>query len=228
MRLSAYFLKGCSKLKRKSDVFDLYTYQLLCFIHAGKAPDVTLPGDTHTVTPAKPERKRSPKTTPRKRRKKTEAQELFSCTECSKDFQSVYARDRHLREKHGKHHLHKCCDCGQTFKVNRSLTVHRRIYHPAPPVPVEPEEERMAPKTYVCSTCGKQFPTSASLKRHLIIHSGKKPYKCTLCGRGFTQIGNLKTHQKVHKGESTEVYNILQLTVSVSFCDCLFLTGSWF
>ncbi len=173
----------------------------------------------HRVTPATPEH--DLKTTPTKHRKKTEAEKLVSCTECSKNFQSVYARDRHLREKHGKQTL-QCCNCGQTFRVNRSLVVHRRICHPAPAETAKPEEERRAPKTYVCSTCGKQFPTSASLKRHLIIHSGKKPYKCTMCGRGFTQIGNLKTHQKVHKGENTEVYSTCigpfnVKTVSVSF-----------
>ncbi|XP_049428194.1 oocyte zinc finger protein XlCOF6-like isoform X2 [Epinephelus fuscoguttatus] len=154
---------------------------------------------------AKPEHHHSPKMTPRKRRKKTQCEELFSCTGCCESFQSVYARDRHLREKHNKSPLHKCCDCGRTFKVSRSLMVHQRIYHPAPAVAVEPEEERIVPKSYMCSTCGRQFPTSAALKRHLIIHSGKKPYKCTLCGRGFTQIGNLKTHQKVHKGKFTNV-----------------------
>ncbi|XP_078127015.1 uncharacterized protein LOC144531017 [Sander vitreus] len=194
---------------------------------AGKAADVTLPGDTHTATPAKSEHNHSPKTTPRLRRKKTESEELISCTECSRGFQSVYARDRHLREKHGKHLLHKCCDCGQTFKVSRSLTVHRRIYHPAPAAAVEPEEERRAQKTYVCPTCGKQFPTSASLRRHLIIHSGKKPYKCTLCGRGFTQIGNLKTHQKVHEGKFTNMATLedrfphpegAQSSVDICFC----------
>ncbi|XP_044203525.1 zinc finger protein 665-like isoform X1 [Thunnus albacares] len=170
----------------------------------GTAPGVTsLPGDTHTATPTEPEPNRSLKTaTHGKRQKKSEAEKLFSCTDCGKDFQSVYARDRHLREKHGKHSLHKCSDCGQTFRANRSLIVHQRIYHPTPAAAVEPQEEHRPPKTYICSMCGKQFPTSASLKRHLIIHSGKKPYKCTLCGRGFTQIGNLKTHQKVHKGKS--------------------------
>ncbi|XP_040000902.1 zinc finger protein 850-like [Xiphias gladius] len=193
----------------------------------GNAPGVTLPGETHTATPSKPGTSHSLNTTPRTRRKKTEAEELFSCTECSKEFQSLYARDRHLREKHGKHPLHKCCDCGQTFRANRSLIVHRRIYHPEPTAAVEREEEPRAPKTYICSTCGKQFPTSASLKRHLIIHSGKKPYKCPLCGRGFTQIGNLKTHQKVHKGKFTNAAaseksspqpDKVQSSVEICFC----------
>lgn len=196
------FCKGYSKHIRKRHIFgvDLFTYQLLCFMRAGEAADVALPDDPHTATPIKHEPNHSLKTTP----KKTESEELFSCTECSKDFQSVYARDVHLREKHGKRPLHVDF-CGQTFNVSQSLIVHQRIYHPSPAAAsVEPEEERSAPKTYVCSTCGKQLPTSDSLKRHLIIHSGKKPYRCTMCGRGFTQIGNLKTHQKVHEGESAD------------------------
>ncbi|XP_074485847.1 uncharacterized protein LOC141764477 isoform X2 [Sebastes fasciatus] len=194
---------------------------------AGKTADVTLPGDTHTAMPAKPERNHSPKTTPTKRQTRTESEELVSCAECSKGFQSVYARDRHLREKHSKHPLHKCYDCGQTFKVSRNLKVHRRVCHPAPAAAVGPEEERRAPKTPVCSTCGKQFPTSASLRRHLIIHSGKKPYQCTLCERGFSQIGNLKTHQKIHKGKFTNMAALeksspqpeeAQSSVEICFC----------
>lgn len=56
-------------------------------------------------------------------------------------------------------------------------------------------------KSYDCLTCGRMFSNSSALRRHLVIHSGKRPYKCFICGRGFTQSGNLKTHMKIHKGE---------------------------
>ncbi|XP_072240792.1 uncharacterized protein [Leuresthes tenuis] len=56
-------------------------------------------------------------------------------------------------------------------------------------------------KKYICPNCGKELPRYNALKRHLVIHSGKRPFKCFICGRGFTQDGNLKTHMKVHKGE---------------------------
>ncbi|KAM9315152.1 uncharacterized protein KZ484_024843 isoform 2-T2 [Pholidichthys leucotaenia] len=56
-------------------------------------------------------------------------------------------------------------------------------------------------KVHNCPTCGKEFPRSCALKRHLVVHSGERPFKCFICGRGFTQSGNLKTHMKVHKGE---------------------------
>lgn len=87
------FHKDAPNLEERAVFFggvDLHTYQLLGFVHAGKAADVTLPGDTHTATPAKSEHNHSPKTTPRLRWKKTESEELISCTECSRGFQSVY------------------------------------------------------------------------------------------------------------------------------------------
>ena len=68
----------------------------------------------------------------------------------------------------------------------------------------EPEQcqwPRRTEKKYSCPTCGKVFPRAGALKRHLVIHSGKRPFKCFICGRGFTQCGNLKTHMKVHKGQ---------------------------
>ncbi|XP_074542400.1 uncharacterized protein LOC141802684 isoform X2 [Halichoeres trimaculatus] len=62
----------------------------------------------------------------------------------------------------------------------------------------EPERPKKKPN---CPTCGRVFSSSGALRRHLVIHSGKRPYKCFICGRGFTQGGNLKTHMKTHKGD---------------------------
>ncbi|CAJ1053906.1 zinc finger protein 391-like [Xyrichtys novacula] len=63
------------------------------------------------------------------------------------------------------------------------------------------QEPQRPKKKFDCPTCGRPFPSSGALRRHLVIHSGKRPYKCFICGRGFTQGGNLKTHMKTHKGD---------------------------
>ncbi|KAM9857033.1 uncharacterized protein ACBR49_000708 [Aulostomus maculatus] len=70
--------------------------------------------------------------------------------------------------------------------------------------PKPSQEPRRAQKSVNCPTCGRVFPHNSSLKRHLVIHSGKRPFKCFICGRGFTQSGNLKTHMKTHKEEASK------------------------
>ncbi|XP_061627841.1 oocyte zinc finger protein XlCOF6-like isoform X3 [Phyllopteryx taeniolatus] len=70
--------------------------------------------------------------------------------------------------------------------------------------PPKSNQQRHGPKKiFDCPTCERLFPCNAALKRHVVIHTGKKPFKCFICGRGFTQRGNLNTHMKtIHKGES--------------------------
>ncbi|KAJ8980786.1 hypothetical protein NQ317_019452 [Molorchus minor] len=38
---------------------------------------------------------------------------------------------------------------------------------------------------YACKFCGKVFPRSANLTRHLRTHTGEQPYKCRYCERSF-------------------------------------------
>lgn len=83
-------------------------------------------------------------------------------------------------------------------------------------------------KTYYCPTCERVFPRHNALKRHLVIHSGKRPFKCFICGRGFTQGGNLKTHMKVHRGERnlpmcSGHFNLFQLDVCGSWKSSLLI-----
>jgi ecotropic virus integration site 1 protein len=39
---------------------------------------------------------------------------------------------------------------------------------------------------YSCKFCGKNFPRSANLTRHLRTHTGEQPYKCKYCERSFS------------------------------------------
>ncbi|CAL8095418.1 unnamed protein product [Orchesella dallaii] len=47
---------------------------------------------------------------------------------------------------------------------------------------------------YTCKFCGKVFPRSANLTRHLRTHTGEQPYKCRLCERSFSISSNLQRH----------------------------------
>uniref|UniRef100_UPI00358FE4EE zinc finger protein 92-like n=1 Tax=Myxine glutinosa TaxID=7769 RepID=UPI00358FE4EE len=54
---------------------------------------------------------------------------------------------------------------------------------------------------YKCTSCGKSFNLSSTLKRHMMIHNGERPYKCTSCGKSFNLSSTLKQHMMIHNGE---------------------------
>ncbi|XP_047741595.1 transcription factor hamlet isoform X2 [Hyalella azteca] len=55
---------------------------------------------------------------------------------------------------------------------------------------------------YSCKFCGKVFPRSANLTRHLRTHTGEQPYKCKHCERSFSISSNLQRHvRNIHNKE---------------------------
>lgn len=72
----------------------------------------------------------------------------------------------------------------------------------------KPMHEIMSPhlnkakERYSCKFCGKIFPRSANLTRHLRTHTGEQPYKCKYCERSFSISSNLQRHvRNIHNKE---------------------------
>jgi len=84
---------------------------------------------------------------------------------------------------------------------------------PMDPAPIDVHKDRrrhtatssprqQQPHRYGCRFCGKMFPRSANLTRHLRTHTGEQPYRCCYCERSFSISSNLQRHvRNIHNRE---------------------------
>ncbi|XP_013774709.1 MDS1 and EVI1 complex locus protein EVI1-B-like [Limulus polyphemus] len=93
---------------------------------------------------------------------------------------------------------------GSLFNNPSSLEFVRvhleKLGSPTPDL-VQPHSNKSKDR-YSCKFCGKIFPRSANLTRHLRTHTGEQPYKCKYCERSFSISSNLQRHvRNIHNKE---------------------------
>ncbi|CAL4121731.1 unnamed protein product, partial [Meganyctiphanes norvegica] len=85
-------------------------------------------------------------------------------------------------------------------RLQKSVSNHSEMHGVSsgmPGMPTNKPRER-----YTCKYCGKVFPRSANLTRHLRTHTGEQPYKCKFCERSFSISSNLQRHvRNIHNKE---------------------------
>ncbi|KAH8412836.1 hypothetical protein KR009_006195 [Drosophila setifemur] len=83
--------------------------------------------------------------------------------------------------------------------MQQSATASKR---PLPPVKFATGSGLKSKDRYTCKFCGKVFPRSANLTRHLRTHTGEQPYPCKYCDRAFSISSNLQRHvRNIHNKE---------------------------
>ena len=81
--------------------------------------------------------------------------------------------------------------CQKKFKTLKGLEKHTKEYH-------------QGEKNFVCTSCGKRFPTLTMLKKHEEIHS-KPDVVCTICGIEKRDAYQMKRHMEQQHEEGKGV-----------------------
>ncbi|XP_067328872.1 histone-lysine N-methyltransferase PRDM16 isoform X2 [Anolis sagrei] len=92
------------------------------------------------------------------------------------------------------------------MKADPSAPLQPLPHHPfnfrSPPPTLSDPILRKGKERYTCRYCGKIFPRSANLTRHLRTHTGEQPYRCKYCDRSFSISSNLQRHvRNIHNKE---------------------------
>uniref|UniRef100_A0A1A9W3Y5 Protein krueppel n=1 Tax=Glossina brevipalpis TaxID=37001 RepID=A0A1A9W3Y5_9MUSC len=177
------------------------------------------------------------------RHKPLEERNVIPCQHCSKRFSTnkllqAHIKCMHIKERQKriavkKHQDEKhvvCEECGMCLRNKTNLKIHMQRHSDNAPFECEICKKRFKnPRRlkihseihdshkHVCTICGQQLNTRNTLKRHMLVHNGKKQQKCDYCGQGFNHSTNLKIHLLSHTGLKPYACN---------FCDRTFTNGA--
>ena len=108
------------------------------------------------------------------------------CVECGKFLKTERSLLTHSLLHTGIKNI-QCDQCEQIFYTRSALINHKMRNHN------EGDPEKL------CPTCGEKCCSKASLKRHMIRHTGQRPYKCATCEKDFFDKQTRRIHERIHK-----------------------------
>ena len=120
-------------------------------------------------------------------------QTMHSCDKCDFTSASVFHYSRHIERSHMPEELRiKCDECGETYRDEHNLAVHKRRIHRGEKISFGAPAQ--------CEVCLKTLSSNANLKIHMRTHTKEKPYKCNFCAKAFSQYVQLRTHRVQEHG----------------------------
>ena len=138
----------------------------------------------------------------------------FTCHICNKTWNTSSELKGHMA-RHSDEKSFVCVECGKCLKTERSLQTHSLLHTGAKDIKCDECEQVFYTRSAMinhkmrnhdagkseklCPTCGEQCCSKASLKRHMVRHSGQRQHKCGTCGKEFFDRQVRRIHERIHE-----------------------------
>ncbi|XP_041101907.1 zinc finger protein PLAG1-like [Polyodon spathula] len=115
--------------------------------------------------------------------------EAFKCEECGKNYNTKLGFKRHLALHAATSGDLTCKVCLQTFETTGVLLAHLKTH-------AGKSSGGAKEKKHQCEHCDRRFYTRKDVRRHMVVHTGRKDFLCQYCAQRFGRKDHLTRHMK--------------------------------
>ncbi|XP_073538900.1 zinc finger protein PLAGL2 [Phyllobates terribilis] len=145
----------------------------------------------------------------------------LQCPECSKNYSTKYGHRRHLALHAIARGDLSCAICFQVFRDRQSVLEHLKSHNHRPSM-------GNREKKYPCEHCDRCFYTRKDVRRHLVVHTGRKDFQCHCCAQMFGRKDHLTRHmKKSHCEEAPRIKTEPQDDLSLMSCQSAVVKEEW-
>uniref|UniRef100_A0A8D0DBV2 Pleiomorphic adenoma gene 1 n=1 Tax=Sander lucioperca TaxID=283035 RepID=A0A8D0DBV2_SANLU len=115
--------------------------------------------------------------------------EAFTCQECGKSYNTKLGFKRHLALHAANSGDLTCQVCLQPFPSTGVLLEHLKTH-------AGKSSGGTKEKKHRCEHCERRFYTRKDVRRHMVVHTGRKDFLCQYCAQRFGRKDHLTRHVK--------------------------------
>ncbi|XP_078543409.1 zinc finger protein PLAG1 [Lissotriton helveticus] len=115
--------------------------------------------------------------------------EAFKCEECGKNYNTKIGFKRHLALHAATSGDLTCKVCLLTFESTVVLLEHLKSH-------AGKSSNGIKEKKHQCEHCDRRFYTRKDVRRHMVVHTGRKDFLCQYCAQRFGRKDHLTRHMK--------------------------------
>ncbi|XP_076014436.1 zinc finger protein PLAG1 [Genypterus blacodes] len=115
--------------------------------------------------------------------------EAFTCQECGKSYNTKLGFKRHLALHAANSGDLTCQVCLQPFPSTAVLLEHLKTH-------AGKSSGGTKEKKHRCEHCERRFYTRKDVRRHMVVHTGRKDFLCQYCAQRFGRKDHLTRHVK--------------------------------